>query len=102
MSDAGAGRTDPGADPGADPVAARRARIGRFVAAATRAGYLCLLVSAVGFAAGIATDFAGWAVAVATGGLVAATVILPVPIIVGYGVRAAEREERRGGRGRGH
>ena len=36
----------------------------------------------------------GWSVALTIGTLVAAIVILPVPIVLGYGVRAAEREER--------
>jgi hypothetical protein len=29
---------------------------------------------------------------------VVAIVVLPIPIIMGYGIRAAEREERGGGR----
>jgi hypothetical protein len=33
-------------------------------------------------------------VVVTTTGLVAACVILPIPIVLGYGVRAAAREDR--------
>jgi len=46
------------------------------------------------FFAGVATSFARWTVVVSTAGLVAACVILPIPIVLGYGVRAAAREDR--------
>lgn len=83
---------------GPDPVTTRRARIARLVKIGKRLGYTCLLVSIVAFFAAVATDLPAWLVAVAVAGLVAACVILPVPIILGYGLHAAEREER-GGRG---
>jgi len=35
-------------------------------------------------------------VVVSTAGLVAACIILPIPIVLGYGVRAAARDERSG------
>ena len=50
------------------------------------------------FVVGIATGFPAWSVDLTVAALVVAIVVLPVPIIVGYGVRAAEREERGGGR----
>jgi hypothetical protein len=77
-----------------DPVAARRARIARFVRAAKRVGYLALLAAIVGVFSGLALDFPGWAVALGVGGLVVACVVLPLPIVLGYGIRAAEREDR--------
>jgi hypothetical protein len=64
------------------------------VKVAQRVGYAALVVAIVAFAIGSTSDFPGWAVAVTIGALVAATVILPVPIVLGYGVRAAERDER--------
>jgi hypothetical protein len=84
----------------ADPVRARRARIARYVRYRQRAGYAALGVSIVSFVVAAATDFPAVAVDVSIAALVAAIVILPVPIVLGYGVRAAEREEReaRGGR----
>ncbi len=78
-----------------DPVLARRARIARWVAIAQRIGYAVLGVAVVAFVAAAASDFPDWLVTTTIGALVAAIVILPVPIIVGYGVRAAERDERR-------
>ena len=77
-----------------DPVLARRARIARVVRYGRRAGYAALLVAVVGFVVAAATDFPAAAVDISVAGLVAAIVILPVPIVLGYGVRAAEREER--------
>ena len=77
-----------------DPVLARRARIARLAALGKRLGYLALGVAIVGFVAGVLTHFARWTVVVSTTGLVLACLILPVPIVLGYGVRAAAREER--------
>ena len=81
-----------------DPIADRRVRIGRGVALAKRIGYLALVVAMVAFVVSVITGFADWAVAVTIAGLVVAIVVLPLPIILGYGIRAAEREERGGGR----
>jgi len=81
-----------------DPVLARRARIATAVRISKRVGYSALLVAIVAFAIGSVTDFPGWLVVTSVVGLVAATIILPIPIVFGYGVRAAEREERQQGR----
>jgi len=77
-----------------DPVLARRARIARIAALGKRVGYLALGVAIVAFVVGVLTDFARWTVVVSTTGLVLACLILPIPIVLGYGVRAAAREER--------
>jgi hypothetical protein len=84
-------------DPVTDPVLARRARIARMVALGKRVGYLALLVAIVAFVISVLTGFPDWAVGVSIGGLVVAIVVLPLPIVFGYGIRAAEREERGGG-----
>lgn len=78
-----------------DPVRQRRARIANIVRIAQRVGYASLLVAIVAFVAGIASNFPNWLVVVTVAALVFAIVVLPVPIVLGYGVRAAEREERR-------
>ena len=78
-----------------DPILARRARVARFAQAAQRVGYGFLLLSMVAFGVGAATSFPGYTVATSIVGLVAACVILPVPIVLGYGVRAAARDERK-------
>jgi hypothetical protein len=81
-----------------DPVVERRARIARAVAIAKRIGYGALLVGIVVFFVGLATGFPAWTVTVTIAALVTSFVILPLPIVLGYGVRAAEREERGGRR----
>ena len=80
-----------------DPVVVRRARISRAVTIAKRVGYLLLAVAVGGFVAAAVSGFADWAVTLTIVALVGACVILPVPIVLGYGLRAAEREERRRG-----
>lgn len=78
-----------------DPVLRRRARVARLVRIGQRTGYGCLVLAIVAFGVGAATGFPGYAVRLSVAGLVGACVILPVPIVLGYGVRAAERDERR-------
>ena len=77
-----------------DPVRARRARIAHWVRVGTRTGYTLLVLSMIGFAVAAVTDFPGALVRAVVVALVAACVVLPVPIVLGYGVRAAEREDR--------
>jgi hypothetical protein len=89
--------TSPATSPELEAVHARRARIARLVDLAKRVGYTALLVAIISFVIGAFTSFPGWSVAVSIAGLVAACVILPLPIVLGYGILAAEREERGGG-----
>ena len=77
-----------------DPVAERRARIARLAALGKRVGYLALLIAIIAFFIGVATEFPTWTVTVSVAGLIAACVVLPLPIVLGYGVRAADREDR--------
>jgi hypothetical protein len=82
-------------DDGTDEVVARRARIRRVVVAAKRVGYLALVVAIVAFFVGLAAGLPGWSVTITVVALVTAIVVLPLPIVLGYGIRAAERDERR-------
>ena len=77
-----------------DPIVARRARIARAAALGKRVGYTALGIAIVAFFVGVATGFPAWTVAVSVAGLVASCVVLPLPIVVAYGVRAAAREDR--------
>jgi hypothetical protein len=77
-----------------DPIVARRARIARAAVLGKRVGYTALAVAIVAFFVGFATGFPEWTVAVSVVGLVASCVVLPLPIVVAYGVRAAAREDR--------
>lgn len=79
---------------GDDPVALRRARIARWVGLAKRVGYGLLLLAIVAFIVAAIAGFPSGVVTVTVVALVAACVVLPVPIVLGYGLRAAEREDR--------
>lgn len=77
-----------------DPILELRARIRRFVSIAQRVGYAAMGVAVVAFAIGAALGFPDWTVVVTIVGLAVSIVVLPVPIVLSYGVRAAEREDR--------
>jgi hypothetical protein len=80
-----------------DPVLARRDRIARYAALGKRIGYLALTIAIVAFLVGVATDFPNWTVVVTITGLAVSSVVLPIPIVLAYGVRAAAREDRERG-----
>ena len=80
-----------------DPVVARRARIARFAALGKRIGYLALGVAIVAFFVGVATSFPTWTVGLSIAGLAVSCVVLPIPIVLAYGVRAATRDDRERG-----
>jgi hypothetical protein len=77
-----------------DPVRARRTRIAHAVAIAKRVGYLLLAASIVLFVIAASTGFPTGLVTATVVALVGACFVLPVPIVLGYGLRAAEREDR--------
>jgi hypothetical protein len=79
---------------GIDPVRARRERVARWTRLANRVGYLCFAVSVVGFVVALATSFSSTMAAVVVAGLIVGTVLLAPAIVLGYAVKAAEREDR--------
>jgi hypothetical protein len=79
---------------GHDPVRARRARARRWAALGARVGYGALVVAIAAFVVGAVTGFPPTTVTIVVVALVAASVVLAPAIIVGYGVRAADREDR--------
>ena len=81
-----------------DPVRARRARIDRLSGLGQRFGYALYLVAVVAFFVGFATSYSTALVAVTVGGLAAGSILLLPSIILGYAVKAAEREDREQGR----
>jgi len=86
----------PGPDP-LDPVQARRARIERWTRLGKSVGYSCLLVALAAFAVGAVGGFTPPIVTVVVAALAVGSAVLLPAIIVGYGVMAANREERGGG-----
>lgn len=77
-----------------DPVLERRRRIGAWANTGQKLGYGLYVLSLAAFLAGLATGFGTVAAVVATIALIAGSVILAPAIIVGYGVRAADRADR--------
>ncbi len=83
-----------GHQPEPDPVRARRARVARLAARARAAGWALFGVAVVAFAAGLILGLTGLVVTVVVGALVSGSLLLAPAIVVGFGVRAAEREDR--------
>ena len=80
-----------------DPVRARRAQVARWTALANRVGYLLLAVAVVLFFVALAVGFNATMATLVVAALVAACVLLAPSIILGYAVKAAEREDRERG-----
>ena len=80
-----------------DPVRRRRAAAQRLARIASRAGYVLIAVAVVMFFVALVTDFHATMAAIITTALIAGCVLLAPAIIVGYAVKAAEREDREHG-----
>jgi sugar phosphate permease len=84
-------------EPSDDPVLARRARFATWSAAGLRAGYFFIALALVSFVVAFATNFPQVVLDITIVGLVGGCVFLPPSMIVGYAVKAAEREDRQSG-----
>jgi hypothetical protein len=81
-----------------DPVRAQRARWARAAALGQRAGYGAFGVAVVAFAVGIVTGLSDAVVVVVISALAVGSLVLAPAIVLGYAVRAAERDDRERGR----
>jgi multisubunit Na+/H+ antiporter MnhG subunit len=70
----------------------------RLASTGQKVGYLLLLVAIAGFVWGAVAGFPSAATTLITVCLALTTVILAPAIVLGYAVRAAEREDREAGR----
>lgn len=82
---------------GDDPVRARRRQVARWSQLANRVGYLFFAVAVAVFVIGFAVGFTPAVVTVVVASLVAGSALLLPSIILGYAVKAAEREDRERG-----
>lgn len=80
-----------------DPVRARREKIDKWNLLANRVGYLLYAVAVSCFVMAFAFGFKGPLVTVVVGTFIAGSVLLAPSIIIGYAVKAAEREDRERG-----
>ena len=77
-----------------DPVLVRRARFARVAQTGQRVGYGLIGVAVAGFVVGLIVGFNILVATVVVAALVGTTVTLLPAIILGYSVKAAEREDR--------
>jgi hypothetical protein len=81
-------------DPQDDPVLARRAQIATWVSLGQRVGYALFAVAMLAFFVGLVLDFTSGLVTLIMFSIVVGSLILAPAIVFGYGVKAAEREDR--------
>lgn len=77
-----------------DPVLERRARIAQLVSTGKRLGYGLFGVAIVAFVVGSFTGFGGATGNIVVGSIVIGSIVLAPAIVFGYGVKAAERDDR--------
>lgn len=81
-----------------DPVLARRERARRLASVGQAIGWGLVGLAVVAFVYGLVAGFTTAVTTVVTAALVATTFVLAPAIVLGYAVRAAEREDRARGR----
>jgi hypothetical protein len=81
-----------------DPVRSRRQAISRINDAANRLGYLLWAIAMVCFVTAFIIGFKGPLVTAVTACIIAGSVLLAPSIIIGYAVKAAERDDLEHGR----
>lgn len=90
-------QTGPGTGATVDPVRARRARVAHWTLLANRIGYLFLALAIAVFVIAFVVGFNSTMASIVVTTLVISFVLLAPTIILGYAVKAAEREDRERG-----
>ena len=80
-----------------DPVRARRQTVARWTRLANRIGYLCFGIAIVTFVIGFIVSFNAAVSAVVIGSMIVGSALLAPAIVLGYAVKAAERDDRERG-----
>jgi heme/copper-type cytochrome/quinol oxidase subunit 3 len=80
-----------------DPVRVRRAQVAKWTLLANRVGYLFVAVSMALFVIAFAVGFSSTLASLVIVSFVIGCILLAPSIIVGYAVKAAEREDRERG-----
>jgi hypothetical protein len=80
-----------------DPVRAKRAKVAKWSRLAKRIGYLLILAAIGVFAYGAAKGFTSGHVSLIVAAMVVASILLAPSIVLGYAVKAAERDDRERG-----
>ncbi len=80
-----------------DPIRARRQQIAHWTLVANRIGYLCFALAIVAFVLAFALGFNATMSALIIGMLIVGSILLAPAIVLGYAVKAAERDDRERG-----
>jgi len=80
-----------------DPVRAKRAQVAKWTLLANRIGYLFYALAISAFVMAFVIGFKGPLVTLVTVSLVIGSILLAPSIVLGYAVKAAEREDRERG-----
>jgi len=80
-----------------DPVRARRQQVAKWTLIANRIGYLLFGVAIAVFIIGFAFSFNGAVVAIVATCMIIGSILLAPAIVLGYAVKAAERDDRERG-----
>jgi hypothetical protein len=80
-----------------DPIRRRRAQVARWTALANRTGYVLLAIAVVLFFVALVIGFSGTMATLVIVAFIAACVLLAPSIVLGYAVKAAERDDRERG-----
>lgn len=80
-----------------DPVRVRRARVAHWTLVANRSGYVLMAVAIAGFVVTWMAEFPQGLTVITVVALVASCVLLAPSIVLGYAVKAAERDDRERG-----
>ena len=80
-----------------DPIRVRRQKVARWTRLANRIGYLFFAIAIATFVVGFIVSFNGAVSAIVVASMVAGSVLLAPAIVLGYAVKAAERDDRERG-----
>jgi hypothetical protein len=80
-----------------DAVRVQREKVAKYTLLANRIGYLFFAVAIATFVIGFAVSFNGAVSAIVIGSVIAGSVLLAPAIVLGYAVKAAERDDRERG-----
>jgi len=84
-------------EPETDPVRARRQRVARWTKLANRLGYVFFGIAIVTFVVGFLVSFNGAVSAIVVASMIIGSMLLAPAIVLGYAVKAAERDDRERG-----
>jgi len=84
-------------EPAVDPVRARRAQVARWTVLANRVGYVLLAVAVALFFAALIVGFNATMATIVVVTMVVAFVLLAPSIVLGYAVKAADRDDHERG-----